>query len=63
MNTITKPIGVPYAKAIFSADGRYGVRCPECGYEFYARKSARTEDQATKEPGLEYAIHYERTHE
>ncbi len=53
-------IGVPYAKAEVDNHG-YHVTCPTCGYKFYGK--GRTEDKVTKSAGLEYAIHYEKTHE
>ena len=60
--TTSRPkIGVPYGRADVDATG-YNVTCPECGYKFYGQR-AGTEDKVTKSAGLEYAIHYEKTHE
>lgn len=53
-------IGVPYGKAAVDDNG-YHVICPACGYKFYGQ--GRSEDQVTKSAGLEYAIHFEKTHE
>ena len=54
------PYGVPYGRADVDATGYY-VTCPKCGYKFYGQGS--TEDKVTKSAGLEYTIHYEKTHE
>ncbi len=53
-------IGVPYARANVDANG-YNVTCPQCGDRFYG--TGRTEDEVTKSVGVDYAIHYEKTHE
>ncbi len=58
MSEATK-IGVPYGQAGLDGSG-YNVTCPECGYKFYG--TGHTEDKVTKSAGLEYAIHYEKTH-
>ncbi len=43
----------------FYAAGVYWVNCPKCAASF----KSGTEDKVTKSAGLEYAIHYERTHQ
>ena len=57
----SKPtIGIPYGAHSMDTTGYY-VECPECGYRFYGK--GRSEDSITKSAGLEYAIHYEKTHD
>ena len=56
-------VGIPYARATVTQTGRYWVQCPLCPAAFSGRQHGRTEDQMTKEANLEYAIHYEKTHD
>ena len=57
---MSKMIGVPYGRADVDATG-YNVTCPECGYKFYGQGSTGT--KVRHSATLEYAIHYEKTHE
>jgi hypothetical protein len=54
-------IGFPYARASVDDANRYWVHCPECDASF--RGVGSTEDKITNSAALEYAIHYEHTHE
>ena len=61
MTTTDNTIGVPYGRSSVDDAGRYWVHCPECDATF--KGVGATEDKVTKSAGLEYAIHYERTHQ
>ena len=58
---MTTTIGIPYGRSSVDDAGRYWVHCPGCDATF--RGVGTTEDKITKSAALEYAIHYERTHQ
>lgn len=54
-------LGLPYARAEVTDDGRYAVRCPECGLlcSGVSPDEVDPEDAITKGAGESYARHYQ----
>ena len=64
-------IGIPYGRALVTADGKSAVQCPLCpailtesqGAREGARDYSELEDAMTKSASAAYAEHYQRLHE